>query len=142
MPRAWAAIPILSPFQEFHGKFKPKPILTNAVFFGNLNILEHYRVGVRATHSHFIFVRAKTDSGRIFFHNKNINTTMALVRVCLGNHQVIRSRVGTGDPVFGSVNQIMIVFFFGSGTLHGSVRAGFGFRQKKSTDSLAAGKGF
>ena len=116
-----------SGFEHHHGKFKAETIFANTVFFGYFNILKHYRMGVGAAHAHFVFVGTEGDAGRVFVNNKSIDTTMTFFRMGLCNNNIGGSRVGVGNPVFGTVYQVVITFVFCRGMLMGGIGSGFGF---------------
>src|SRR6056297_1026629 len=97
-------------------------------------------MSVGAPHSHLVLVLAYTYAFSMTIHYESIDALVPLFRMCVCNNHVYIGRISTGNPVFGSINHIMIAFIRGYGALFGSIRTGLGFRKQKCAQLIAAGK--
>ena len=120
------------PFKSFHGKFKPKTICSDSVFLWNFYICITYGMGVGRTNPHFIFFWTNGNAFPIAFNNKGIDSFMPLVFVRMSNHKLNGRFSAICNPVFYTIQYIMITFVYGCCSLGCCITSGFGFRKAKT----------
>ena len=89
--------------KHFHRKLESKTVLTNSIFFWDLNIIEQQSMSVTPSDSHFILFCSYDKSFHSSLNYKSIDAFVTQLNVGLSYHQVSRSRRTIGNPIFCSV---------------------------------------
>ena len=100
--------PNASATQGFHGEFEAKTIFPDPVRLGDLDVLEHQRMGVGATDAEFVLLGTELESRHVPLHNQSIDASVTFLGIGLCDHEVGRGGVAVGDPVFGAVEQVVV----------------------------------
>ena len=85
-------------------------------------------MGVAAPDTHFLLLGSDLKSFHSLFHNQGVDALVTFFWIGLGYYQVYIGGRSVGDPVFGSVQHVVIPLIDGGGFLGGSITAGFRFR--------------
>ena len=126
--------------ERFEGDAQALPFFAEAVFDRHAAILQRNFGGARKAQTHFVFVAADAESGKIGLHQKGGDAARAGVRVGLGKNQVDAGNAAVGDPGFGAVQQVMIAVAGGASLNSGGVGAGLWFGEAKCTEDFAFGQ--
>ena len=107
--------------ERFEGDAQALPFFAEAIFDRHAAILQRNFGGTRKAQTHFVFVAADAESGKIGLHQKGGNAAV-------------------GDPGFGAVQQVMIAVAGGASLNSGGVGAGLWFGEAKCTEDFAFGQ--
>ena len=127
--------------KSFHSDDKTHAFPANESVCGDAAIVEKELPGGRGPETHLFFLLAEGKARISFLNNKRACSPGTFGPICHGDDCINLGLSSVGDPLLGSVENIMVTITLGSGLNAPCVTAGIGLCYPKCRQLFAAGDG-